>query len=106
MFVLLMLLRPPISTRTDTLVPYTTRCRSWDVRLQALLGAPFLMARNGCAFRVVRSPFRRGSGRSEATRGMPIRQSLWDGLKIGVRLPDLFSLRMERSDQSKPWLRS
>src|SRR3546814_6900382 len=28
LFFLLMILRPPISTRTDTLFPYTTLCRS------------------------------------------------------------------------------
>src|SRR3546814_9648290 len=31
MFVFLMIRRPPRSTRTDTLFPYTTRFRSWRV---------------------------------------------------------------------------
>src|SRR3546814_5400213 len=29
-----MIRRPPISTRTDTLVPYTTLFRSWDRRIE------------------------------------------------------------------------
>src|SRR3546814_2549329 len=38
LFFFLMIRRPPRSTRTDTLFPYTTLCRSMDVGLPSLQG--------------------------------------------------------------------
>src|SRR3546814_6551039 len=43
----LMIRRPPRSTRTDTLFPYTTLFRSHVAMGQARLGAPFRMLWNG-----------------------------------------------------------
>src|SRR3546814_18578115 len=37
-FLLLMIRRPPISTRTGTLFPYTTLCRSWRWREAGVVG--------------------------------------------------------------------
>src|SRR3546814_12882531 len=43
-FFFLMIRRPPRSTRTDTLFPYTTLFRSWSIR-QAAGGQPWVSAR-------------------------------------------------------------
>src|SRR3546814_13064224 len=43
-----MIRRPPRSTRTDTLFPYTTLFRSWVLRAGLLLLPP--NTRNGCRF--------------------------------------------------------
>src|SRR3546814_7109724 len=37
-----MIRRPPISTRTDTLFPYTTLVRSWLKRVRSVTGVPLL----------------------------------------------------------------
>src|SRR3546814_12806694 len=42
-FFFLMIRRPPRSTRTDTLFPYTTLCRSLDVKRLAAAAAALLV---------------------------------------------------------------
>src|SRR3546814_13810850 len=42
-----MIRRPPRSTRTDTLFPYTTLFRSWNARFFELLDLPYAYAQVG-----------------------------------------------------------
>src|SRR3546814_3535123 len=60
--------RPPRSTRTDTLFPYTTRFRS-NADVDERLGETFMSPRLK-RFRVLGKPYQRGSRRSE-------RSTLW-----------------------------
>src|SRR3546814_8758414 len=71
-----MLRRPPRSTRTDTLFPYTTLFRSENLRLQDLRQRDLLLVgelghHRGCGLRR-RDPGARGGGRlPRDARGMP-----------------------------------
>src|SRR3546814_20565592 len=54
-FFVLMIRRPPISTRTDTLFPYTTLFRS-EGKVHRLTAAPGARRHGGCSERAVGGP--------------------------------------------------
>src|SRR3546814_6644799 len=66
-----MILRPPISTRTDTLFPYTTRFRSSDAEQLPRRAGQAAVRR-----RVRRLPRHRRQGQSRAGRAGPDRRLL------------------------------
>src|SRR3546814_3060597 len=78
--VFLMIRRPPRSTRTDTLFPYTTRVRSADLRCGGI-------ARDEGGRLRRQGLVRRHPGGSAGSRGAPGQwRKLWDG-RLGADQP-------------------
>src|SRR3546814_7460685 len=109
-----MIRRPPISTRTDTLFPYTTLFRSSRVRTSAAhrigLGGSFLV-------RGVRQQLRDGPDENLDEWQISLDPHDWfDRCWAGFRQPDLLSarllwsaapgrsLRPKRTGDQRPWL--